>query len=402
MKRIIALCTIASVLAPSFAHAQSYPGALIKGSGPAVYFFGSDWQRYVFTSDKVYFSWYEDFADVETISDDELSEIPIGGNVTYKPGVRLVKIQTDPKVYAVAGGGILRWVTSESIAAQLYGPSWASIVHDVPDAFFVDYEIGRPILSANDFDVVSPLYANADIDSLRTGGDISELPSDLPVYPNGTLQSIQRESSEDMEIYGYTMETYDSEEGIYLWFDTQMAANGWQREEASLLDLLFGGFLSAQTYTKPVGTDREAHAAVFVTSGGIVSVTVAIGPLLAEVPVPEIVPIYPNAVELIKAVTAEPPNVTFVGFSADAPLQVLQWYQGALASKSWVEVQNADEEANYARRYERMVGNQLMNIGVVISPIGEVDTSGELGQYQSVIGVVYGLADSEEFQNFGL
>ncbi len=149
----VALTTItwsvgAGLLAvPSMASAAS-PGQLIKASGPAVYYFASDMKRYVFPNEKTYFSWYMNFNSVQTISDSELASYPIGGNVTIRPGTNLVKITTDPKVYAVSPNGVLHWVESEALAISLYGSSWASRVVDVPDGFFVNYSIGASISSA--------------------------------------------------------------------------------------------------------------------------------------------------------------------------------------------------------------------------------------------------------------
>ena len=37
--------------------------------------------------------------DVNTIGDTELYTIPIGGNMVYRPGVRMVKIVTDPRFF---------------------------------------------------------------------------------------------------------------------------------------------------------------------------------------------------------------------------------------------------------------------------------------------------------------
>jgi hypothetical protein len=131
-------------------------GDLIKASGPAVYYYGADGKRYVFPYLKVYNSWYSDFSSVKTITDEQLATITIGGNVTYKPGVKMVKINTDPKVYAVAAKGTLRWIKTEQIAKELYGDNWANLVEDVPDAFFVNYQMGEPIELSSDF---NPLLA---------------------------------------------------------------------------------------------------------------------------------------------------------------------------------------------------------------------------------------------------
>lgn len=133
------------------ASAAQTPGSLIKGTSyRSVYYFGPDAKRYVFPTEKIYRSWYQDFSNVVTISDAELGSIQIGGNVTYRPGVRLVKITTDPRVYAVDRNGTLRWVTTEAVAIALYGQDWAKNVDDIPDAFFTNYTIGEPIyITAN-------------------------------------------------------------------------------------------------------------------------------------------------------------------------------------------------------------------------------------------------------------
>ncbi len=125
-------------------------GSLVRSvTQSAVYYCGADLKRYVFPNDRVYKSWYADFASVQTISDVEMASIPLGGNVTYKPGVKLVKITTDPKVYAVDRGGTLRHVVTADLAAQLYGASWAKQVDDISDAFFVNYRIGSPVTTAD-------------------------------------------------------------------------------------------------------------------------------------------------------------------------------------------------------------------------------------------------------------
>ncbi len=120
-------------------------GSLIKGSLPAVYYCGADEKRYVFVNDKAFFSWYSDFSTVITVSDADLALIPIGGNITYRPGSRMVKIMTDPKVYAVSRGGTLRWIATEAVAIRLYGADWNTMIDDIPDAFLVNYTIGEAI-----------------------------------------------------------------------------------------------------------------------------------------------------------------------------------------------------------------------------------------------------------------
>ncbi len=134
---------------PASAQIRLPANSLIKGSGPAVYFYGADGRRYVFPNQQTYNSWYSSFSNIGLISDSDLGSIQIGGNVTIKPGSTLVKVTTDPKVYAVARGRVLRWVKSEAVAAVLYGAAWNKKVVDIPDAFFTNYLVGDPIDSAD-------------------------------------------------------------------------------------------------------------------------------------------------------------------------------------------------------------------------------------------------------------
>ena len=83
-------------------------GDLIKiSSSSAVYYYANNGSRYVFPNEKIYFSWYSNFSGVKTISDVEMANILIGGNIFYRPGTRLIKIQSDPRVYAVEPQGML-------------------------------------------------------------------------------------------------------------------------------------------------------------------------------------------------------------------------------------------------------------------------------------------------------
>ncbi len=138
---------IGTLVMPGMASAATLTaGDLIKASGPAVYYYAADGMRYVFPNEKTYFSWYNDFSAVKTITDSELAAISMGSiNVTMRPGTKLVKITTDPKVYAVTKCGTLHWLESEAVAKALYGDAWATRVVDVPDAYFSNYTVGSSI-----------------------------------------------------------------------------------------------------------------------------------------------------------------------------------------------------------------------------------------------------------------
>jgi hypothetical protein len=126
------------------------PEGLVKGSDSVIYYVGADGVRHAFPNEDVYFSWYSTFLFVQPISDAELASIPLGQNITYRPGAQLVKLPSDPRVYAVDGRQ-LRWVKSETLAELLYGGDWTTRVHDLPEAFFTDYVMGSDIDALTDF-----------------------------------------------------------------------------------------------------------------------------------------------------------------------------------------------------------------------------------------------------------
>jgi len=145
---VMSIAVMSGFASLSPANASAQAGDLIKMDGlSSVYYLGADGKRYVFPSESVYFSWYSDFSGVVTIPASELQSYPLGANVTMRAGTNLVKITTDPKVYAVSADGTLRWVQSEADAIALYGADWASKVVDVADSFFTNYTIGTPLVS---------------------------------------------------------------------------------------------------------------------------------------------------------------------------------------------------------------------------------------------------------------
>ncbi|HTK05130.1 MAG TPA: hypothetical protein VL500_06090 [Candidatus Eisenbacteria bacterium] len=130
------------------------PGDLIKlkddhdagtTEDKVVYYYDQDWFRHPFPNQKVYDSWYKDFSGVKELTKEEMAEIRLAKPITYRPGTRLVKIPSIPKVYAVEPGGVLRWVETESVAKALYGNEWNKRVDDVAESFFTTYKEGTPL-----------------------------------------------------------------------------------------------------------------------------------------------------------------------------------------------------------------------------------------------------------------
>ncbi len=161
---------------------QLTAGDLIRGeSFTAVYYYGEDGFRYVFPNDRTYFTWYSNFDNVKWLSDADMGKLQIGGNVTYKPGVKMIKINTDPKVYAIGEGGELWWVSSESAAVALYGSTWNKSIDDVPDGFFGNYtKTDHEISSKTDFD---PADVTSSVGSISADKSLTDA-TDITIMDN--------------------------------------------------------------------------------------------------------------------------------------------------------------------------------------------------------------------------
>lgn len=116
----------------------------------AVYYY--DGKRHAFPNEKVFLTWYDNFDDVIVVTEDFLSSITLGFNVTYHPGTTMVKFVTQNTVYAVGEAGELRAVASEDVAASIWGSDWNTQIDDISDAFYSNYRFGEDIDSTSDFD----------------------------------------------------------------------------------------------------------------------------------------------------------------------------------------------------------------------------------------------------------
>lgn len=156
-------------------------GDLIRGTSfSAVYYMGADGFRYVFPNDKTYFTWYTNFDSVKFLSDADLAKIQMGGNVTYKTNVRMIKINSDPRVYFVGHNGDLFTVPDETTAATLFGSTWNQQIDDVPDGFFSNYTVTGDDVDASVIALTAPISEY----SINTDKDLIA-PEEIEITSNG-------------------------------------------------------------------------------------------------------------------------------------------------------------------------------------------------------------------------
>jgi len=276
---------LSALLAPLSASAVT-GGTLVKASLPAVYYVGSDLKRYVFPNEKTFKTWYADFSSVQTITDAELAALPIGGNVTYKPGAKMVKITTDPKVYAVDAHGTLRWVSSEAVAVALYGANWNQMIDDVPDAFFTNYTIGADITAASQFvpatvsGAASSINSDKNLGGVVAGGALSAMLSSsqplggtLPLEANGVIvlkADVRNGSSSAATVDSVTVKrvgpgSVDDFSAVYVYAGNDRLTSG-RSLNGSTNDVTVGGLnlalAAGETKTLMIVVDIDAGAHV--------------------------------------------------------------------------------------------------------------------------------------------
>lgn len=171
---------------PLFASALSpVQPELIRGpDSSTVYYALRDGRRFTFPNERIYQSWYRDFSRVESLTKEELASYKLAGAVVYHPGT-LLKITTDPKVYAVTEHGVLRWLETESVARRVGGSGWASLVHDLPDELFPAYTIGAPVPESDLSFSLAPLLTKDE--TIATNQRLVEnTPQQTPSAPTST------------------------------------------------------------------------------------------------------------------------------------------------------------------------------------------------------------------------
>jgi hypothetical protein len=117
-----------------------------------IYYYAADGKRYVFPELSVFKSWFGDypvdklaFENVET-----MSQSPLGGNVTLRPGT-LLQSPTLLNTFIVVKNGYISPVGDEEMLVEYYGPDWEKLVVILPDYYFSQYGLGKTIKSVSDF-----------------------------------------------------------------------------------------------------------------------------------------------------------------------------------------------------------------------------------------------------------
>lgn len=122
-------------------------GRLIKTkTNTAVYYVDVGGYRQLFTSENVFFSWFNppwSSQPVETVTQTELDALKIGRNITVRPG-NLVKFDNSDLIYVVTNEQKLCSFASEEAVDRLYGSDWNKKIIKLTSSFQADYLTDTP------------------------------------------------------------------------------------------------------------------------------------------------------------------------------------------------------------------------------------------------------------------
>lgn len=131
----------------------------IDGVPNTIYYIDSNRHRRTIPSDTVLESWWGVDAcivceQVTLLNAADAATIPINNNITARPGSFIIRIATDPTLFVVDDCATAR-ATDEVTLEAIYGPNWLTLVRTFPEFIFIDYDIGSPVTSVADYDLVA-------------------------------------------------------------------------------------------------------------------------------------------------------------------------------------------------------------------------------------------------------
>ncbi len=156
------------VLAAQLCRSTLLPGTLLKmpsdgnpltQEDSTIWYIGADCLRHPFPYTKVYFTWYQDYRAVKVVPKTDLLAFAIGSNVTIRPGIGLLKMKSDPRIFVVSGPRQLRWIRSPQAAIDIFGANWNYKIIELPEEFYGDYAVGASVFSKADYDAMVELDA---------------------------------------------------------------------------------------------------------------------------------------------------------------------------------------------------------------------------------------------------
>jgi len=194
-----------SAVLPAAAAYSPADGDLIKtATYPAVYYVTGG-KKYLFVNRVTYTTWSNavgdannSFAGLKVVSQADFDALPLGGNVTARPGVSLVKFDNSAAVYAVTPGAVLVKLADSAAMTALYGTAAPILIQS---SFEANYTKSATVLTATSNYPDGALVSNAGTNYLVSGGQLQAVSGDAFTANNFKSSWVHAVSS----ISGYTV-----------------------------------------------------------------------------------------------------------------------------------------------------------------------------------------------------
>lgn len=163
--------------------------------GPNSLYWVTNYQkRYLFPpEDQSVLTWNLSPQFAKIAAPTELAKSPLVDIVHFKPG-SLAAVATSNQLYAVARHGVLRPITNQAVARQVFPNTNLAALPKIGVTQVANYHIGKSVMSAADF---KPTDEAAGIQSPDDNQPLSptELATDLKNFEGALTLSISRDSS---------------------------------------------------------------------------------------------------------------------------------------------------------------------------------------------------------------
>ncbi len=124
-------------------------------TAPQVYYVAENKIAYGIPDEATFFSWFPSFNKIQIYPKGTIGNTVSKSILTIKPGARVVKFGTDPRLYTISKGARVRWIRDEETLRQLFGNNWESYLATLNAKRKSDYILGTDIKKTADFDRAS-------------------------------------------------------------------------------------------------------------------------------------------------------------------------------------------------------------------------------------------------------
>jgi hypothetical protein len=178
-----------------------------------IYYLNTDLERVLFPDEQTFFSWYENYDSVITISREKLESYSLSGrNATIRPGTNLITIQSSSQVWMISHPSNLHWLAGgEEQALNLFGGAWSELVVDLPEYYFVNYNQSRDFESGDIYPVGLLVHVNSNDQYYLVTYNGQRLVTEEGMIANHlqTKFAIQREDPIDFAKFGPELKSYE-------------------------------------------------------------------------------------------------------------------------------------------------------------------------------------------------